>query len=321
MPVVDSSTFIHRQDLEEVVRQAPGMFMPIADLVLPGVSVQKTKGQLVVIDQHNYTEDPGEEHVRKGELSEAKEVNARYSELDFETFDRSLQHTIPYRRIADMGDRVRLESEAAVFLDMKFKLRREKRVSDLIMNTTTWPLSGTTGFTVSTSWYASGGKPKTDVETAGQYLQVRGGNRGMAEGIMSINTFMRLLLLEDLVNDRRYVETPTMLLNDANRKAVAAQLGLQDVFVGGVIYNTKAEGVTKVLASCWPDNYVGIGNYSARFGMYRVGATYFNTATKGMRKIDSWDNQAKEGIVVRAGEDLGEEVHHSDLQTLIKIVP
>lgn len=297
------------------------MFMPIADMVLPGVPVVKIKGDMAVIDQHNWTEDVGEDAVRKAENAPAEEVNARYSELSYTLYDRSLKHTIPTRRIADMGDRVPLEQEAAKFLDTKLKLRRERRVSDLIMNTTSWPLSGTTGFTVGTSWYASGGKPKTDVELAGQYLAVRGGNRMMAEGIMSINTFMRMLLLEDLVNDRRYLEVPSLLVNDANRKAVAAQLGLQDVFVGGVVYNTKAEGVTKVLSSCWPDNYVGIGNYSERFGRYRVGSTYFNTATKGMRKIESYDDTDVEGVVVRAGEDLGEEVHHTDLQTLIKIVP
>ena len=314
-----------RTDLLVAVQDRPLPFLPIALEVLPSQPVDKPKGQFGKLDLSNWTQNLGADGVSRAANGRTKRVDVYTGEITFSTSEMSISTAYDDRKRSELETRFGLESAMMEILRQAIIIRREIIAAGLLFNTSTFPLSGTTGFTVSNDWVtSSSAKIKDDVKKALTYLAQNGGNPMDASGVCSLNTFLQLLVAESLVNDKRYVQTPSMLVTDQNRAVIAAQLGLKDLKVGNCYYNSAAEGVTPSLTNAWDDGYFGVGNLgSAGDAPYQkcVGRTYYNTSHLGLETADMFRDDDSRSDMLRFGCDIGQQVNFTNAFVLIDIKP
>jgi len=134
--------------------------------------------------------------------------------------------------------------------------RQEYRVAQIIYNTTNFPLSGTTGVSVSNAWSSSSGTPLADVATGMRVLHDKVG--GLPNTlVIHLKTYL------DLCNQDRIKER---YLSVAERgqliplPALAAYFGVAKLLVAGLnTYNTADKGLTASLSGLWGTGYAWLG--------------------------------------------------------------
>lgn len=135
--------------------------------------------------------------------------------------------------------------------------REELRVSSMIFNTTNFPLSGTTGASVSNAWSSSSGDPYLDVLTG---MRIKQAEVGSFPDTLVITAKSYLDLCRNPVITGRFTNNTErgMLLTPEQLKSLFA--GIKKLYIGGMnTYNTADKGQTPTLTSLWANGYAWLG--------------------------------------------------------------
>lgn len=147
------------------------------------------------------------------------------------------------------------ELVAAMSCRAVVEISREAEVAAMIFNTTTFPLSGSTGKNVSVEWStAASATPIADVTTAVQTLNEKKGpgkNYLLANDLVIQNAWNSAS-----VQDRmKYV-----MVNGANPNlaSLAIALGVDGIIDAPAIYNTAIAGATPSMSRIWSSEYAAV---------------------------------------------------------------
>ncbi len=161
---------------------------------------------------------------------------------------------------------------------------QEKRVADMLFNTGNL---GNTGVSIEWSTAASA-TPKHDVVITGK------GNMKAASGLvpnalaMGITAFNNLMLTAEVKDAFKYTNPVDIGTIEEQAKVAARYFGVEQVLIGGAIYDSAKKGKSFTIADIWDDEYVLLCKIaSAR-----------DLKDPGLGRTFLWEEDSPENVVV-----------------------
>ena len=311
-----------RADILASVREKPMAALPVWAEVLPVQTVPKKRGSFGKIGVENFTNRPGAKGVARGSGAGTKRIDVRLGEITFQTKERSLSTPYDDSERGELEDRFQLETAMVEILYKQIQMEHEYVAAGLLFSETTFPLGGITGFQAGTLWSSTSAKPKDNAQTALGFMAQRGADPMDASALMSYLNFLTLLNMESMLQDKRYLETPSLLITEQNKATAAAQLGVKKVIVGGMYANTAGEGLTPSLSPVWSDNYVLFGNFGEQNDdPYQrcLGRSYACTSFLGAGTADSYRDDDSRSDMLRFGTNIGHQINFANCGVLVKV--
>ncbi|MCK5641023.1 MAG: hypothetical protein KAJ19_09510, partial [Gammaproteobacteria bacterium] len=219
----------------------------IASLVLPILGLKKEAATIKVTKRKN-ANIPDVTHANGANY---KRVHLYMDDLAYQTIDYGLEGQLTDHDRENYATDFDAESETVNSIKTKMLLAREKRVKDIVFNTTTFTgaalftdYSGSPWDTASTDIVAQIGVAKE---------KVRLGTGVPADSMVIGQAAMENLLKnDDIIARFPGTAVITQAMIEAN---VAAIFGLQQLLVGQAAYNSADEGQDASMADMWGDDY------------------------------------------------------------------
>lgn len=195
-----------------------------------------------------------------------------------------------------------LDYASIEWLAQKLLLRKERDWASQFMTTSVWGTDNTS----STDWDDASGVPVTDVLTAQRtILQATG--RSPRYMVCGDIVWRALLVNAQIVDLMKYT---TAMTDESRKQMLAGVLGLDNIYVGGAIYNTANIGQTA--------SYSPIMDDDALVLHIDAGAGVFG-ATAG--KCFAWTGHGAEGMIETYREDkINSDVHRAKAAWDFKLV-
>lgn len=250
-PVLRSSSVTVRPDLgDAIVEAAIDEFGLIGHRVLPFHPVQNRANEYKILTREARLQQPDPAYAGHGASARVR------SEVDADTYScdyYSLEH--------ELGDGDRLDFQGSYDIEMEAAdlpvrinwLRFERRVSALLFNTTTFPLSGTTGIDTSVTWGTHASSvPITDLDTGKANLLAK---NGMVPDLLIVNwkNYRNLCQSAQVADKLKY--DGSYKSADIPVAALAAALGVKQIMIAGAYYNANTLGEAASMNPCWSDSY------------------------------------------------------------------
>lgn len=194
----------------------------------------------------------------------------------------------------------------------------EAEIAALIQNTTTWPLSGTTGLDTAVTWATIGSAvPISDVDIGREFIKNKIGRYPNTLVIPPVA--WNNLSMTSSITDRLKYTMP--LAGNLPLDVLANLFKVRRVLVTGAVKNTANEGLTASHSGVWSDSYaflcyVGEGQDTRT---PRVGATFVKESMMGPAKIESYSQETIDSEVVRARMEADPVVIYPEAGFLLKI--
>ncbi len=250
MPITAGTT-LPRVDLMASVQAAPSLQNFIAEIILPPIEVSAQSGRFGVI--------PAEARLRRHNtrrLPSGSYPRSTWTLTDdnFATREYGHEEALDERQARIYANYADFERERALRIAEVIRLDYEVEVAAMLQNTTTWPLSGNTGYDVSTAWSAIGADVIGDV-LYGQQLGRQAGSLLLDEMVISWKTWTDISKNTALraalnVNVDRVTLLPLGML--------APLLNLKQIHVGTAMYNSADDGQTPTFADIWSSSYASL---------------------------------------------------------------
>jgi hypothetical protein len=260
MPTHAASIEIARVDLMGYLLETPLTQRFLGDEIAPAFVVPSKSG--------TFKRMPLEAMLSRGDVKRAKNggYNASDHELEEDTF-----------ACKEYGHKSRLDDDEALLYNKQgnydqikaarlrniLMVEREIRLQGTLHNTTTFPLSGNTGKSISVEWDTSATcDPMGDVADARSGIRARGGATNNLILQCSDVAWGDLWRAESVLERFKYVvagKTPDPT-DEAARREMARHLGVKNILVGEALYNSAKDGATPVVADVWDDEYAVVFN-------------------------------------------------------------
>lgn len=309
MPLRPASTTFPRQDLTGYVHEAvirPGHFK--ADLILPPFRVEEQAGIFGRV--------PAEAEFGMPEVNKTRKGGYNRDDFELETdtynckvygFEGSIteEDRAKYGRVMNLDE---IKARRATNIVLR---RREKRVADAIFNTTTWPLSGTTGKNVNVEWdNHSSATPRADLINPKEWIRQKTG--AMSKDltlILTENAAKNIALTADYLQamSRAFRESAA----EATESELAFYFGIGRVILVGAVYNSADDGLAESLADIWNDEYAWLGLISGGgndLGEQCVGRTMAWSRYADLLTIEQYVEEQTEADVIRAKQAVDEKI-------------
>lgn len=128
----------------------------------------------------------------------------------------------------------------------------EQRVASLLFNTSNFSNSGITN-----EWDdAANATPKADVKTAIAAMRAASGLTPNVV-VMSKTVFDNVMVTSEIKSYLQYTSPHLVLGEEAQRRMLAAYFGVDEILVGGGMYDSAKKGQAMSLANVWSNEYVG----------------------------------------------------------------
>lgn len=219
----------------------------IADAVLPILPVAKEAATMSVTKRKNLT-IPETKHANGATYNR---IELYMDDMAYACWDHGLEGQITDRDREKYASDFDAEVEKTQAIKTKMRLAREKRVKDLVFNTTTW--TGTALYTdySAAPWDAAGSKVIKQLQTVREKVRL---NCGVPADTLIISESSVINLMN---NTEILAKFPgaTAVTEAMLRGAMAAILGIQNLIVGQAVYNSADEGQDFTGAEIWPDDY------------------------------------------------------------------
>jgi len=250
-PVLRSSNVTLRPDLgDAIVEAAIDEFGLVGHLVLPFHPVPTRANAFKVLTREARMQQPDPAYAGHGASARVR------SEADEDSFSCkyfSLENELGDGDRLDFTGSYDIEAEAADLPTRINWLRFERRVSAKIFNTTTFPLSGTTGLDTSVTWAtAASATPIDDVQTGVLNLLAKNG----------VKPDLLIIPYANYQNVCKTAQVADRLKYDGSFKdaeveptALARILGVKKIIIPGAYYNANELGVAASMTSCWSTSY------------------------------------------------------------------
>jgi len=288
-----NTTLLPRPDLAIVAAGCVPEFENfIAEEVVPSMSVDTETGVYAKVPVDAIVQMPDN---RRGSGSNYARLNAKFTTANWYTKEYGLEEAV------DRHDRERYPSgivgeNAALYrVVMATKRRRDKRVADACINTTTLPVSGTTGLTITTPWDSAAATPALDLATAAGNIQTKTGvPKSMLNLVLSRYNLDKLPFVTDVIDKLKIATAPYAGL--ITPEMAAAYFGVNKVIVPTARYNTASQDATPSLATIWNEDYAFL-----YFPMRQLNS--MGTMQPGLGCTFRWAQQGMDYNVYAYGED------------------
>ena len=230
--------------------------------VLPTFNTPKQAANIPVMTREGILAD---EDVKRKPGGTFNRGSMKQDEVDYKCLEYGYEHKVPLEK------RELYKSDFEVDMAASYKCARvlmqklEKRIADLLFNTSTW--TGGTLYTDltasgSTAWSSSSATPLSDIETGRANLMDQCGVEGNAL-IMSWTQLQNMVNNTDLKGRIQYTRM-------AGRKAIIEALkdifGFDKVLIGKGVYNSANEGQAAIITKLWSENYAMIAQVATEGG-------------------------------------------------------
>ncbi len=250
MPRPTSGTDIQRPDLgmiayEYMLESSRRGFIGLS--ILPLFDVPEQSADYPVI--------PIEALLKMPDTSRAARGNYNRSDYEFETGTYACKEygwEEPVDEVEEkLYNRFFDAEEVAVKRATDIILRgQEKRVSDMVFNT-----SNLTNSAVSTEWSTSATcTPRADVTTAKQAMRAASGLMPNKMAI-SLKVLENLLITSEITSALQYTNPIELGGLEMQKRVLAQYFGLDEILVGGAVYDSAKKGKTFSIADLWDDEY------------------------------------------------------------------
>lgn len=307
---------VARMDLGEAFHEySPRRARFIAGLILPLYGVRKDAATISVVKRKNLT-IPDTRHANGAAYNR---VELYMDDLAYACVDHGLEGQVTDRDKEKYADDFDAEVEKTQAVKIKMLLAREKRIKDVIFNTTTW--TGTALFTDNSA------NPWDDKETniIDQVLAGREKvrqNTGVPANAMIIG---EVTLNNMLVNTQIRDQFPgTSIISEALLRAqMGAILGIQDLIVGQAIYNSADEGQDFVAGEIWPDDYAmiaALGEEGLPMTEPQLGRTIlWKPYTSDLEYVETYREDQTKSDIVRVEQSIDEKLFDKYFGHMLKI--
>jgi len=313
MPQPSSSLATHRPDIETSLEEFDVLAernQMAALQVCPIYPVRSVAGTFGKIPLEQLLIDP---EVKRAPRSDYNQGDWNYETATFATQEYGWEEPVDDNErymYADYFDAEVVSANRAVGVMLR---ALEKRVADLIFNTTTWTgASLTTG--VTNEWDdASNATPVDDVEAAVHKVY---DNSGLWPNALIINRkVFRNLRQCDQIRDR--IESAgagsASRASDITVEQLAAVFDLDKIIVAGGSKNTANRGASASISQIWSDEYAMVCRVADSASDFRepcIGRT-FHWADDGSQpsgRVESYRNEMKRSDVIRVRHQTDEKV-------------
>lgn len=307
---------VTRMDLGEAFHEySPRRARFIGGLILPLYGVRKDAATISVVKRKNLT-IPDTRHANGAAYNR---VELYMDDLAYACEDHGLEGQVTDRDKEKYADDFDAEVEKTQAVKIKMLLAREKRIKNIIFNTTTW-----TGADLYTDNSAS---PWDNIATK-IIAQVLDGkekvrqNTGVPANAMIIG---EVTLNNMLVNTELRAQFPgAPIITEAMLRAqMGALMGIQDLIVGQAIYNTADEGQDFVAGEIWPDDYAliaALGEEGLPMTEPQLGRTIlWKPYTSDLEYVETYREEQTRSDIVRVEQSIDEKVFDKYFGHMLKI--
>jgi hypothetical protein len=274
----------------------------IADQVLPPVRVTLEDGQYLVYDKSRFNTPEAQRRPR----SRYKEIDWKFSKDAYHAEEYGLESRIDDRERDNSPDALGLDTTTTEILTDNILNNRERRVANLVLNTSN--VTQNTTLAGAAQWSdASGGDPIGVSITAQTTIQA-------STGFTPNTAVMGFKVWQQLRNNPKI----TAFLGDTEqltKQRLAQILGVEEVLVGTVLYNTAKAGQTAVLGDVWGKDVLFF--YREPRPQQRrpsFGYRFFTQALRAFR----WRDTPVNCDVIRVNEIRAEKIVAASLGYLVK---
>ena len=214
----------------------------VAERILPIVPVAKESDKYYIFRK----EELVLEKALRAAGAEAKEITWDVDTSTYSAEEYALKHLVPDRIVNNADNPVRPKITSTQKLTNKLLLAQERRVQQLVQNTT----YVTAGATPSTQWDQSSPNIEGDVDTAKNAIRV---NAGIEPSSIVLAYKVAQIIKRDSTvrNLIRYTVPGDVLLRNGDLPPVLWNL---EVIIAGSIYNTANENQSESLSDIWTDD-------------------------------------------------------------------
>jgi hypothetical protein len=293
----------------------PERFKFIADRVLPKYGVAKESATLSVLQREN-TNIPETKHANGAAYNR---VDLYLEDMDYTCVDHGLEAQLTDRDREKFRDDFDAEVEKIKSIKLKMSLAREKRVKDLTFNTTTW-----TGASLYTD---NSGSPWDTVTTniIGQVAAAKEKVR-LGAGVIADSLIVGEAAFQNMLQNTGIIGRfpgATLVTQAMIEAAMSAIFGLEQLIVGGSVYNSADEGQTYSATDMWGDDYAMVallGREGLPITEPQLGRTIlWERYTPDLVYADEYREEQTKSDVYRVEESIDEKVIEAVFGHLIKI--
>lgn len=255
-PSFASGTVTYRNDISLLLAsRVAAVNGYVASRVLPFVPVNACSDFYYKVDAGPMMEAPNNNRARGGAYPEIV-ISTRQS--TYSCNSRGLAAKIPVEDVKE-HNRLALQEMGSWIATLQMLNSHEKRVADLVINRTTWPVATGTGHNCADEWDDhANAKPVDDILTA--KAAVAGNVGALAStglcAVMSWYTAHHLMLCDQL-RDKLGFKYKDAEPADAvwMEQVLARALGLSEVIIGGMQYKSAGTDAAPTGTNFWDDEY------------------------------------------------------------------
>jgi len=219
----------------------------IGDEILPTFGVAKEAATMSVTKRRNLTIP----ETKRANGATANRIELYMDDMSYQCVDHGLEGTVTDRDREKYANDFDPEVEKTQAIKIKMRLAREKRIKDLVFNTSMW-----TGGDL----YIDNSAAPWDVAASGIIKQVQTGREKVRLncGIPADSMIISESTLINMMNNTQVLgKFPgALVLTEAMLRAqMAAIFGIRNLIVGQAVYNTADEGQDFSGGEIWPDDY------------------------------------------------------------------
>lgn len=286
----------------------------IADMVLPPLTVPNIKDTFKKVKAEELA---SVEDTRRKQDGKFNRGSAKLDDDSYEALEDAWEEQVDNTDAKIHGGVIQAQELATMRAAGIIRRNREVRVAAEIFNITNWPLSGTTGASVSVEWNSASGVPITDVLEARDIVRRKIG-RPANTIVMSAKVYKNLGTNAQMV-DRIKSISSAVTNGMLGLPDLARLFELPRVLVGGSVKNSNGEGLSFSGADIWDDEYVWIGyvDEGRDLKIPQAGRTFVWNATGGEVVIEGYPEPQSDSEIIRARQWTDEKIVYTEAGYLL----
>ena len=278
----------------------------IAGDILPILNVGKEAATISVTKRKNLT-IPETRHANGAVYNR---IELYMDDLAYACVDHGLEGQVTDRDREKYANDFDAELEKTAGIKIKMMLAREKRIKDLIFNTTTWDSSDA-------DLYTNNSANPWDTAATGIINQVRAAKEKVRAntGVPADSMIIGEATMNNMLNNteiKAKFPGATVITEAMLRGQMAAILGIQNLLVGQACYNTADEGQDASMGDVWPDDYAmvaALGTEGMPMTEPQLGRTIlWQSYISDIEYVESYREEQTKSDIIRVENSVDEKV-------------
>jgi len=307
---------IPRMDLGEAFHEFSAEDMRfIAMDILPRKPLGKKAATFSVTKRRNLTIP----ETKRANGATYGRVELYMDDLAYNCSNHGLEGQVTDEDIANYASEFDAELEKTQGIKLKMQLAREKRIKELVFNTTTWTGAALYTDNSAAPWDAAGSDIIGQLRAAKEKVRA---NTGRMPNSLIIGEGSMNNMLANTALIARFPGIP-VLTESIFRSRMAELLGIQNLLVGQAVYNTADEGQDFTGGDIWPDDYAMLavlGTETTPMVQGHLGRTIiWDEYVSDIEYIESYREEQTESEIIRCKEYIDEKIFDEYFAHLMKI--